>query len=241
VSQQYDVIHYAGHGRFDAKTKRAGWVFAPDCFLSATEIFRVRQVPRLVFANACFSAVTTDTAHGAQNQQLVGLAQAFFARGIPNFIGAGWQVDDTCALECARWFYARVLGIRSTDGSQGVIGTSPPATIGDALREAKTRSGRRCLRSVKYMSSRNGFRGDRQAISQPFPGRYPLPELDCRNTSCNLCPNNSTGNVSTRNRLPQLLHLLTGPERIFGTAIIPPTYVPRRARLPSGRVPLAGI
>jgi hypothetical protein len=61
-------------------------VFARDCFLSASEIFRVRQVPRLVFANACFSAVTTDLTE--QCGQLVGLAQAFFAHGIPNFIGA---------------------------------------------------------------------------------------------------------------------------------------------------------
>ena len=54
VSEQYDVIHYAGHGFVDQKRDRAGWVFDKDCYLSAQEIFRVRQVPRLVFANACF-------------------------------------------------------------------------------------------------------------------------------------------------------------------------------------------
>ena len=46
----------------------------------------MRQVPRLVFANACFSAVTTN--QNEQRGQLVGLAQAFFARGIPNYIGS---------------------------------------------------------------------------------------------------------------------------------------------------------
>ncbi len=109
VNEQFDLIHYAGHGISDPKTGQTGWVFAGDCILSAKEIFRVRQVPRLVFANACFSAVTSD--HNEQRKHMTGLAQAFFARGIPNFIGAGWQVDDACAEECARWFYARVMGL----------------------------------------------------------------------------------------------------------------------------------
>jgi hypothetical protein len=138
VNEQFDVIHYAGHGRFEQAMGRAGWVFDEDCFLTARDIFRVRQVPRLVFANACFSAATTEESERPEN--LVGLAQAFFARGIPNFIGAGWQVDDDCALECARWFYARVLGLREPDAGPGVIGTSPPGTIGDALLEGRKKA-----------------------------------------------------------------------------------------------------
>jgi len=135
LNQQYDVIHYAGHSFFNVRTGQGGWVFASDCFLTAKEIFPVRQVPRLVFANGSFSTVTTD--HNEQRDYLVGLALAFFARGIPNFIGAGWEVDDACAFVWARWFYARVLGLRNPDDANGVIGTSPPATIGDSLREAR--------------------------------------------------------------------------------------------------------
>ena len=75
VNEHFDVIHYAGHGGFDRGTRRAGWVFDQDCFLSAQEIFRVRQVPRLVFANACFSSVTTS--QNEQRGQLVGLAAGF--------------------------------------------------------------------------------------------------------------------------------------------------------------------
>ena len=138
VNEHFDVIHYAGHGAFDRKTGRAGWVFDQDCFLSAQEIFCVRQVPRLVFANACFSAVTSN--HNEQRGQLVGLAQAFFARGIPNYIGAGWQVDDACALECARWFYTRVMGLKHPGDGDTVIGTSPPATIGESLLHARVKA-----------------------------------------------------------------------------------------------------
>jgi CHAT domain/Cytosol aminopeptidase family, N-terminal domain len=151
VNEQYDVIHYAGHGAFDRKTGRAGWVLEQDCFLTAQEIFQVRQVPRLVFANACFSSrlatgVERPTNklsslgpddHYPQRGHLVGLAQAFFARGIPNYIGAGWQVGDRCARLFAQWFYARILGLESPEPATPVLGTSPPATIGDALLTAR--------------------------------------------------------------------------------------------------------
>ena len=134
VNEHFDVLHYAGHGVFDPAVDRAGWVFDQDCVLSAEEIFRVRQVPRLVFANACFSAATTE--HADQRRQLVGLAQAFFARGIQNYIGTGWEVNDRLAAQCARYFYRRVLGLRLHDGD-AVVGTAPPATIGQALADAR--------------------------------------------------------------------------------------------------------
>jgi CHAT domain/Cytosol aminopeptidase family, N-terminal domain len=142
VDQPYDVIHYAGHGFFDAKAGRAGWVLDKDCSLSAQEIFRVRQVPRLVFANACFSAVTADgseepVGYGEQRKRLVGVARAFFARGIPNFIGTGWKVDDASARECARWFYARVLGLSRPDGDNAIIDAPRPATISASLLAAR--------------------------------------------------------------------------------------------------------
>jgi hypothetical protein len=132
VNEHFDVIHFAGHGGLDPHRRRAGWVFDDDCFLSAADIFRVRQVPRLVFANACFSALTTDRSE--QSGQLVGLAQAFFARGIPNYIGAGWEVDDRYAPQCAHTFYTWVLGLNQPARGKA---KSPPAAIGAALLEAR--------------------------------------------------------------------------------------------------------
>jgi CHAT domain len=139
------VIHFAGHGWFDNANRRGGWIFSENCRLSANEIFRVREVPRLVFANACFSALVTDAEnkgldldHHEQSQQFVGIAQALFARGIPNFIGAGWKVDDISARECASWFYARALGLKGPSLQSELTGTAPPATIGEALCHARS-------------------------------------------------------------------------------------------------------
>jgi hypothetical protein len=124
----FDVVHYAGHGEFDEDHGRMGWRFDTDCVLSANEIFRVRQVPRLVFANACFSAATSA-------RQRVGLAQAFFARGIKDFIGTGWEVQDESAAQLAAHFYRQVLGI--VPGTDQKYNTSPPATLGSALASAR--------------------------------------------------------------------------------------------------------
>ena len=42
-------------------------------------------------------------------RHLAGLAQAFFERGVENYIGTGWPVDDAAALEFAKVFYAQAL------------------------------------------------------------------------------------------------------------------------------------
>jgi len=127
VEDQYDVVHYSGHGVFE-DGGRMGWVFDKGCVLTAQEIFRVRQVPRLVFANACLSAVTRDD-HQTQQRHQVGLAQAFFARGIQNYIGTGWAVDDEPARRFAVRFYQQTLG--------RPVATAPPATLGASLAAAR--------------------------------------------------------------------------------------------------------
>ena len=136
VRGNFDVIHYAGHGFFEPKSGRSGWILSKDCRLTANEIFRVRQVPRLVFANACFSTVIREKDHNAYRAGLASVAYAFFTRGIPNFIGAGWPVGDTSAEDCARRFYAEALGL-SQPVADDKLATAPPATIGYALLEAR--------------------------------------------------------------------------------------------------------
>ncbi len=111
--EEFDVVHYAGHGVFDEENpSRSGWVFGEGRILSAKEIFRARRVPRLVFANACFSAVIRERKTMTADQKsrrLAGLAEAFFERGIQNYIGAGWPVDDEPAVEFATVFYENAL------------------------------------------------------------------------------------------------------------------------------------
>ena len=113
----FDIVHYAGHGDYDpADPMTAGWIFGRDQVVTARDIFRARRVPRLVFANACFSGAiyggaahdTLELSHG-----LATIAQAFFERGVPNYLGSGWPVNDAQAATFAGEFYKGVLGART--------------------------------------------------------------------------------------------------------------------------------
>lgn len=131
-NEDFDLVHFAGHGTFDINNaSNTGWVFSRDIILSAREIFRLRRVPRLVFANACFSA-GLHTSKDIENlnlqttqssESLAGLAEAFFDQGIENYIGSGWQVNDEHAVTFAKAFYEQTI--------------KEKLTLGMALREAR--------------------------------------------------------------------------------------------------------
>ncbi len=112
VNHRFDLLHFSGHCFYDRETPRkSGWIFTGHEVLSADELSRVDRVPRFVFSNACESGVVPD-----QRSALLApsFAEAFFARGVANFICTAWPVDDTAALEFARRFYRGVLGLSGT-------------------------------------------------------------------------------------------------------------------------------
>ncbi|MBC6699351.1 CHAT domain-containing protein [Hymenobacter puniceus] len=144
----FDVVHFAGHGTFDATHPDCGgWVFGRRIFLSAREIFQARRVPRLVFANACFSAQVAgrQRASAAEelNRNLAGIAEAFFERGVRNYLGTGWPVNDALAELFAQEFYAQALvGLSAKavyqPASYGLRSTDSPPTLSRAIARART-------------------------------------------------------------------------------------------------------
>lgn len=112
MNDTWDIVHYSGHGTFEEeRPNNSGWVFN-KVVLSAREIFRSRQVPRVVFANACFSSAFNNNIEPTaedSNRKLAGLAEAFFERGVQNYIGTGWPVDDKGAQDFAQVFYELAL------------------------------------------------------------------------------------------------------------------------------------
>ncbi len=135
LNEEFDIVHFAGHGTFDeANPAHSGWVFGRDCILSAKEIFRARRVPRLVFANACFSAVIREGSAltaDEMNRHLAGLAEAFFERGIQNYIGTGWPVADDPAVTFAATFYEEALTGKT-------LGEALSTARGEILHEGST-------------------------------------------------------------------------------------------------------
>jgi hypothetical protein len=145
LTEHYDVIHFAGHGVFEDGGMGKGWIFDPKCTLSANEIFKFHQVPRLVFANACHSSQLDGRKAVEQSAvQQASLAEAFFSQGVQNYIGAGWEVDDDQALTFATHFYLQALGLQLKPEKAGgngagleLHGSAPPATLGESLASAR--------------------------------------------------------------------------------------------------------
>ncbi|PYQ07039.1 MAG: hypothetical protein DMF82_04735 [Acidobacteria bacterium] len=112
----FDILHYCGHGDFDpAEPDRAGWVFKGG-LLSSRELEGMALAPRLIVANACLSAVTSEvTRSGAavavrgETDLLPGLADEFFRRGVRDYVGTAWEVNDEGAILFAETFYDSVL------------------------------------------------------------------------------------------------------------------------------------
>ena len=142
LNEHYDVVHYSGHGMYEPRSGKKGWILRDDCILSATEILQTRNVPRLVFANACVAATVDSAGEQARVReqspqfarvmsQYVSLVEAFFARGLPNYIGPGWgwEVPAKPACEFAKAFYTEALGLSGTI-----------ACFGEAMAAARKRS-----------------------------------------------------------------------------------------------------
>ena len=110
--RRYDVLHYAGHCAYDAENPvNSGWIFTAGKRLTANELNRLDRVPPFVFSNACESGVTPDRVEKRSAALAPTFAEAFFARGVSNFVCTAWPVDDVAALEFALALYGRLLGI----------------------------------------------------------------------------------------------------------------------------------
>jgi hypothetical protein len=136
---RYDVLHFAGHCIYDKdRPTSSGWIFsqAKDERLSANELNRIDRIPRFVFSNACESGITPDRSERRSDQLAPSFAEAFFARGVSNFVCTAWPVDDVAAREFALALYAALLGLPK--GDQGNrYGLSGPQPMHAAMREAR--------------------------------------------------------------------------------------------------------
>jgi CHAT domain-containing protein len=81
--------------------------------------------PRLVVANACLSSLTssvgsTGSVVAKSDAQLVAtLADEFFRRGVRDYVGTAWEVNDEGAIQFAEALYEALLTPTNADCSLG--------------------------------------------------------------------------------------------------------------------------
>ncbi|MBX3013065.1 MAG: CHAT domain-containing protein [Caldilineaceae bacterium] len=139
--RSYDLLHYCGHCLYDeADPPNSGWLFSNGERLSAHEFTRVDRIPKFVFSNACETGVIRDHQPTYSGKLAPSLAEAFFARGVSNFICTAWPVDDRAARDFALTLYACLLGIGTKDGELGnpaMYQQVPPLPMYEAMRTAR--------------------------------------------------------------------------------------------------------
>lgn len=108
-SQDYKIIHLAGHGVFNAQDpSRSGMIIGRDTFLTTAEIAQMSAVPEFVFVNCCFLGKTDGLAEEMMNSRYklaASIGVQLITNGVKAVVVAGWAVDDAAALEFADKFY----------------------------------------------------------------------------------------------------------------------------------------
>jgi CHAT domain-containing protein len=131
LGRKYHLIHYAGHGTFDPQDPRlTGWLFV-DGLLGARELAQLTRAPRLVVANACWSAARPDAGADDRAKQAAltpVLADEFLRVGVVHYVGTSWRVPDELARRFARTFYESLLAPAEGGGAR---------TVGQAVRAAR--------------------------------------------------------------------------------------------------------
>ncbi|MGH3821958.1 MAG: CHAT domain-containing protein [Pseudonocardiaceae bacterium] len=174
LSRNYHIIHYAGHGVFDPeRPELSGWLFA-DGLLAARELTQLSQAPRLVVADACWSAARPEARAdekpppGRRGALAPVLADEFLRVGTGHFIGASWSVPDEAARKFATSFYKALLG----------SGGKARLPVGQAIR----RSRRILWDDANQAESLSPERRFAWAAYQHYgdPGDHLLPEIAAR-------------------------------------------------------------
>jgi CHAT domain-containing protein len=123
----FDVLHYAGHCVFDKEhPEQSGLLFSDGDRLTAEDLDRVDRTPKFVFANACESGIMPSRPDLSSPYLPAVFAEAFFKKGVANFICTAWPIGDAPSRDFALELYRQLLGDKV-----------PAAPMHEALRRAR--------------------------------------------------------------------------------------------------------
>lgn len=145
----YDIVHFTGHCEYVKKDPASsGWLFSKGKTLSAYELTRVTCVPQFVFSNGCSTGVTPPKASLLSRRAVPSFAEAFFQRGVKNFVCTAWPISSNPARDFAYTFYKTMLSEEP----------GRPRFMYEAMREARkfirsTESGARTWGAYQHYGS----------------------------------------------------------------------------------------
>jgi hypothetical protein len=122
---RYDIVHFAGHGRYDAKNPdRSCWMFS-DGPLYAFELrhtlANAAVTPWLLYGSACEGGRERASADSSYHDGAYGIASSVLGQGVAAYIGPLWKITETDAKNLAAEFYEALLLRRTSIGEALVI------------------------------------------------------------------------------------------------------------------------
>lgn len=121
--RRYDVVHFAGHGRYDPQQpERSSWIFS-DGPLYAFELrhtlANAEVTPWLIYGSACEGARDGSAGGGAgggYHDGVYGMASAALGHGVAAYVGPLWRISEADAKNLAAAFYEALLLRRTSLG-----------------------------------------------------------------------------------------------------------------------------
>ncbi|MEJ7809802.1 MAG: CHAT domain-containing protein [Gemmatimonadaceae bacterium] len=167
--QSFDVLHFAGHCQYTAgDPSKSGWVFGDGELISANELTRVDRIPKFVFSNACESGITPEDAERRSDLLAPNFAEAFFARGVANFVCTAWPVDDLGAREFAATLYAGLLGIERASTGRAASAASAAMAAAVAAEGMAAAAGSASVDGGQPAPARSASSSDRASVTGPM-------------------------------------------------------------------------
>ena len=114
----FDVLHFAGHAFFDAREPDKGGLLCDGKeVLRGGDLAAIGNLPALVFCNACEAARVRKRTRVRSaparlfglRRTMTGIAEAFLAGGVANFLGTHWPVGDDAAFAFSQSLYESML------------------------------------------------------------------------------------------------------------------------------------
>ena len=114
----YDIIHYAGHGFFDAASPEDSYLLFWQDASTKTEKLKMKATElkllldqseaRLVYLSCCYGAAAAGNT-ALLDDDFLGLTDAVVQAGVPSVLGFRWPVSDAGAHKLALSFYRSLL------------------------------------------------------------------------------------------------------------------------------------
>jgi CHAT domain-containing protein len=136
-TQNYKIIHLAGHGVFRAEdSSQTGMVIGDGNYLTTSDIAQMSKVPEFVFVNCCYLGQMDSRAeedNQNRNKLAANIGTQLIEIGVKAVIVAGWAIDDAAAVDFCEKFYSCLL-------SGSAFGEAVKAARKEIYRDHKDRT-----------------------------------------------------------------------------------------------------